>query len=221
MVSMFNVASRRRRRLRDRILPAAVGVPALRHRFTGRMAELSLNYRAGPLTEPAPRARREALVPGDRLPDVPCLTREGRPVSTLDLCLPVTRCSSSPARPPIPTSSKRSPPAGIPDLVRLALLTPQGLGDRPDNFTDTNLRAHARYRARAGELVLVRPDGYLAAVARLQQPETIERYLAKLTSRTAHDDPTSNGNVGSSGSSSRSVGERSLACHCDELKRSR
>ena len=213
MVSMFNVASRRRRRLRDRILPAAVGVPALRHRFTGRMAELSLNYRAGPLTEPAPRARREALVPGDRLPDVPCLTREGRPVSTLDLLS---------TRHTLFLLAGKTPDSNIvealtarferfQDLVRLALLTPQGLGDRPDNFTDTNLRAHARYRARAGKLVLVRPDGYLAAVARLQQPETIERYLAKLTSRTAHDDPTSNGNVGSSGSSSRSVGERSLA----------
>ena len=95
--------------------------------------------------------------------------------------------------------------------MRLALLTPQGLGDRPDNFTDTNLRAHDRYRARAGKLLLVRPDGYLAAVARLQQPETIERYLLKLTSRTAHDDPISNGHVGSSGSSSRSVSERSRA----------
>ena len=213
MVSMFNVASRRRRRLRDRILPAAVAVPALRHRFTGRMAELSLNYRGGPLTEPAPQARRSSLVPGDRLPDVPCLTREGYPVSTLDLLstrhtlfvLTGTTPDSSIVEALIARFER------FQDLVRLALLTPQGLGGRPDNFTDPNLRAHDRYRAKDGKLLLVRPDGYLAAGAGLQQPETIERYLRNLTSRTADDDATPTGQVEGSGSGSRFVGATSLA----------
>jgi hypothetical protein len=211
MVSMFNVASRRRRRLRDRILPAAVAIPALRHRFTSRMAELSLNYRGGPLAEPAPRARRGSLVPGDRLPEVPCLTREGHPVSTLDLLS--TRHTLFVLTGETPDSSIVEALTArferFQDLVRLVLLTPQGLGDRSNNFTDPNLRVHDRYRATAGKLLLVRPDGYLAAGARLQQPETIERYLLKLTSLTAPDDPTSNGKV--DGSSSRSVGASSLA----------
>jgi 2-polyprenyl-6-methoxyphenol hydroxylase-like FAD-dependent oxidoreductase len=213
MVSLFNVASRRRRRLRDRVLPAAVAVPALRHRFTSRMAELSVNYRGGPLTEPAPRARRGSLVAGDRFPDVPCLTREGHPISTLDLLS--TRhtlfvlTGETPDSTIVETLTARF--ERYQDLVRLVLLTPQGLGDRPDTFSDPNLLAHDRCRGRAGKLLLVRPDGYLAAGARLRQPETIERYLLKLTSRTAHDDATSNGKVEGSGSSSRSGGARSLA----------
>ncbi len=195
---MFNVASRRRRRLPDGILPAAVAAPGLRHRFTGRLAELSLNYGAGPLTEPVPRARRGSLVPGDRLPDVPLLTPEGHPVGALDLLstrhtlLVLTgETFDSSIVEALTARFER-----FEDLVRLALLTPQGLGDRPNTFTDPSLRAHDRYRARAGKLLLVRPDGYLAAGARLQRPETIERYLLKLTGRTAHDDPTSNGKVG-------------------------
>ena len=59
--------------------------------------------------------------------------------------------------------------------------------------------------------MLVRPDGYLAAGAALQQPETIERYLRKLTSRTADDDATPTGQVEGSGSGSRFVGATSLA----------
>jgi 2-polyprenyl-6-methoxyphenol hydroxylase-like FAD-dependent oxidoreductase len=183
MVTTFNVASGRRRRVRDRILPAAVAVPAVRHRFTSRMAELSLNYRGGPLTDPAHRARRGSLVAGDRLPDVPCLACDGHPVSTLDLLS---------TRHTLFILAGEDPDSGIvealtarverfQDLVRVAVLTPQGLGDRLDNFTDPNLRAHDRYRARAGKLLLVRPDGYLAAGARLQQPDAIERYLLKLT----------------------------------------
>jgi hypothetical protein len=48
---------------------------------------------------------------------------------------------------------------------------------------------------REPELVLVRPDGYLAASARLQQPEPIEPYLLKLTRHATNGDVTSNGGV--------------------------
>ncbi len=47
------------------------------------------------------------------------------------------------------------------ELVHVVLVTPQGvgLGEEPNHFTDANLRAHDRYGARAGRLMLVRPDG--------------------------------------------------------------
>lgn len=61
-------------------------------------------------------------------------------------------------------------------LVRVGLLTPQD----PDQFSDPGLRAHERYGAKAGRLLLARPDGYLAAAARLREPERIERYLSAL-----------------------------------------
>jgi 2-polyprenyl-6-methoxyphenol hydroxylase-like FAD-dependent oxidoreductase len=199
MVTMLNVASGRRRLLRDRILPAAVAVPALRHRFTGRLAELSLNYRGGPLTEPAPPARRSSLVSGDRLPDAPCLTREGHPIGTLDLLS--TRHTlfvlAGETPDPITVAALAARFERFKELARVVLLTPQGLGDRPNHFADPNFRAHDRYRARAGKLLLVRPDGYLAACTRLQRPERIEQYLVKLTRRAALHDVMSSGAVAS------------------------
>jgi hypothetical protein len=213
MVSMFNVASVRRRRLRDSVLPAAVAVPAVRQRFTGRMSELSLNYRGGPLTESGLRGRRGMLVPGDRLPDVQCLSREGRPVSTLDLLSTrhtlLVLAGSTPDSGVVDALSARF--ERFEDLVRVALLTPQGLGDHANNFTDPNLRVHRRYRAKAGKLLLVRPDGYLAVAAPLDEPGTIERYLLKLTRRTSHDCAASNGKVDAPDSSLRRVGAGSLA----------
>ena len=206
MVSMFNVASAGRRRLRDRILPAAVAVPAVRHRFTGRMAELSLDYRGGPLTESGAlgRPRSSSVAPGDRFPDVPCLTREGHAVGTLDLLS--TRhtlfilAGETADRRTVEVLTARF--ERYTEFVRVVLLTPQGLWDQPDHFSDPGLRAHDRYRARAGKLLLVRPDGYLAADARLAEPERIERYLSLLTRSTAG----ANGRVEGSGPDSRPDG---------------
>jgi len=197
MVSMFNVASPRRRRLRDGILPAAVAVPGLRHGFTDRVAELSVNYRGGPLADPPARARRGSLVPGDRLPDVPCLTTQGHPASTLGLLS--ARHTLFILAGKIPDSSIVEALItrfeGFSDLLQLVLLTPQGLGDHPNSFTDPSLRAHDRYRARAGKLLLVRPDGYLAAVGRLEKPEALEQYLLELTQRAANNDEAANVNL--------------------------
>lgn len=185
MVSMFNVASARRRRLRDRVLPVAVAIPPLRRRFTGRVAEVSLNYRGGPLTEPPTRGGVGRVVAGERFPDVPCLSREGCPVSTLGLLSSThtlfVLAGQAADSGILESLSARFEPFS--ELMEVVMLTPQGLGDHPNNFTDPNLRAHDRYGARGGRLLLVRPDGYVAAVARLDKPEPIERYLAKLTSR--------------------------------------
>ena len=43
-------------------------------------------------------------------------------------------------------------------------------------------RAHRRYHALGGQLMLVRPDGYLASRAPLDRPGIAERYLQQLTS---------------------------------------
>jgi 2-polyprenyl-6-methoxyphenol hydroxylase-like FAD-dependent oxidoreductase len=180
MVSVFNVPSARRRRVRDRMLRGAVAVPALRHRFTDRMAELAVNYRAGFLAEPT---RGGAPVPGDRLLDAPCLTRDGLPVSTLGmLATRHTLLVLAGATPDAPTTERLVArfDRWI-HLLHVVLITPQGLVDRANNLTDPNLRTHDRYRARAGKLLLVRPDGYIAAAAGLGEPEAIDRYLLKLT----------------------------------------
>ena len=59
-----------------------------------------------------------------------------------------------------------------------------GRRDRPDGAVlDPELRAHKRYGALSGRLVLVRPDGYIARTAALSDPEILEHYLQALVPR--------------------------------------
>ncbi|MBV9334472.1 MAG: FAD-dependent monooxygenase, partial [Solirubrobacterales bacterium] len=169
MVSAFNVPSARRRWLRDRILPAAVAVPPLRRRFTNRMAELSINYRGGPLTDSRTGPWRRGLEPGERLVDAPCLTSEGLPTSMLGLLstrhtlfiLAGERPDAHVVQALVAQFSRFG------ELLEPVILSRQGLADHGQGATDPNLRVHDRYRARGGKLLLVRPDGYLAADAAL------------------------------------------------------
>ena len=82
LVRTFQVPSPRRRWLRDRLLPAVMAVPAVQQRYVQRMSQLSHNYRSGPLSAQKPG---RGLAPGDRLPVICGLLRDGQPCSTLDL----------------------------------------------------------------------------------------------------------------------------------------
>jgi hypothetical protein len=73
-------------------------------------------------------------------------------------------------------------------LLQTVLVTgPHGSSDA-DTVIDADLRAHRRYAALSGRLLLVRPDGYLAVDAPLDKPEMLERYLLKLTADARRDD---------------------------------
>ena len=181
MVTAFNVASPSKRWLRDRLLPGVVAVPGFRHIFTSRMAELSLGYRGGPLTMATRRALGRSLRPGDRLPDVPCLTRSGRPTSTLDLLgtghtlLVLTGPTTIAGVMGALTTRMEA----FGDLLRVVVISPQG-ANHVGSVTDPHLRAHRRYRAQAGGLLLVRPDGYLARIGSLTSSRVLEEYLQRL-----------------------------------------
>ena len=62
--------------------------------------------------------------------------------------------------------------------------------DKPHSVSDPQLRAHRRYGALRGQLLLVRPDGYLACRAPLNRPDIPERYLDRLTSQLARTQST-------------------------------
>ena len=85
LVRTFSMTSPRQRWLRDRVLPSVLAIPAAERRYVTRLAQLSHNYRGGPLTQAAARAGRNHIAPGDRLPSVAGLEFDGKPVSTLDL----------------------------------------------------------------------------------------------------------------------------------------
>jgi 2-polyprenyl-6-methoxyphenol hydroxylase-like FAD-dependent oxidoreductase len=88
LVRTFSMPSPGKRFLRDQLLPIAMATPVAQHRYTRRLSQLSHTYRGGPLAAPAGRTARGGLAPGDRLPAVAGLRRDGKPVCTLDLLRP-------------------------------------------------------------------------------------------------------------------------------------
>ena len=195
LVRIFTISSPRKRWLRDHLLPIAMAVPVAERRYTRRLSQISHAYRGGPLTPPAARRRLGSglIAPGDRLPSVPGLERNGEPVCTLDLI------SSSAHTLLVFTGQRAGSQTADAAIARLARLngivntvTVSGPSKphSPDVVADPHLAAHRRYRARKGQLLLVRPDGYLAKRAPLNRPDIPERYLLQLTNGAADESPT-------------------------------
>jgi 2-polyprenyl-6-methoxyphenol hydroxylase-like FAD-dependent oxidoreductase len=183
LVRTFTMPSPRKRFLRDQLLPIAMGMPAGQRRYTNRLSQLSHNYRGGPLAAPAGRAGRGGLAPGDRLPAVTGLWRDGKPVCTLDLL-----------RAPAHTLLILPGADADHEVARQAIarfeawdgvLNPIVISEEPldsQSVADPGLHAHRRYGALAGQLLLVRPDGYLAIRAPLNRADVPEQYLRRLFS---------------------------------------
>ncbi len=186
LVRTFTIASPRKRWLRDRVLPTAMAMPTVERRYTARLSQLSHNYRGGPLAAKEPGPSRERIIAGDRLPNVPGLQRAGKPLCTLDLL----RSSKHTL---LVLAGNRVDAAGTAadaiarfarweDLLEIIPIEGPGRSSDPQSVSDPDLRAHRRYGTLRGQLLLVRPDGYLACRAPLHRPDIPERYMQQLTS---------------------------------------
>ncbi len=198
LVRLFTIASPRKRWLRDRLLPPLMAVPAVERRYVHRLAQLSHNYRGGPLTPDQARRHIDPIAPGTRLPVVRGLRLGGRAVSTLDL-LASTRHTLfvlAGQRPPDAASEASIARfARWDDLVRAIPVSGAGGSIDTQAVGDPELRAHRRYQALRGQLLLVRPDGYVACRAPFDRPDVLEQYLHRLTSRPPEsaDHPATDG----------------------------
>ena len=190
LVKTFATTSPRKRWLRDRVLPTLMGIPTLERRYMTRLAQLSHNYRRSPLATGTPRTTHpRSIAPGDRLPSVPGLLRDNKPISTLDLI------GSRKHTLLVLTGTPANPGAANKAIARLArwrstvqttIITPQSEPRHLHTVTDPHHAAHRRYHAHHGRLLLVRPDGHLACAAPLARADTIAQYLQDQTS-TAPD----------------------------------
>jgi hypothetical protein len=194
LVRIFTIASPRRRWLRDRILPTVMAVPRAQFRYARRLSQLGHSYRAGPLASIAPSRRGRPFLAGDRVPCVTGLRRGGREVSTLDLLAAsshtVLVLAGEPAD--MVLANRAIARLGRHAMLETVLVTGSSDSSNPYAVIDPDLRAHRRYAALTGWLLLVRPDGYLAADSPLEEPEIVERYLRKLTRRAPQDDDAAN-----------------------------
>jgi len=187
LVKTFTMPSSGKRWLRDRLLPVASRTPVAERRFVNRMAQVSHNYRSGPLSTRNARPLSEPVASGERLPDVEGLERDGRAIRTLDLL-------SGGAHTLLILSGERNGLALADEtaarfdrrdgLIRTITVAPGADPHHPGVVADPQLRAHRRFRARRGRLLLVRPDGYVACSAPLDRTDLVEKYLERLTTST-------------------------------------
>lgn len=186
LVRTFSMPSPRKRLVRDQILPVVMATPVAQRRYTERLSQISHTYRDGPLATPARRRGRGGVAPGDRLPVVSGLRRDGRPVCTLDLLDPSAHtllilAGASAGEEVVRAAAGRLESWG-------EMLTPVLISEEPldrQSVADPDLRAHRRYGALAGQLLLVRPDGHLACRAPLDRPDMIEEYLRRVGARVS------------------------------------
>jgi 2-polyprenyl-6-methoxyphenol hydroxylase-like FAD-dependent oxidoreductase len=197
LVQTFRVSSPRRRWLRDRFLPV-VGTRPAERRLATRLSQVAHNYRGASLASPAARPHRCSLTPGDRLPDVRGLRLGGQKVSVLELLRsPVHTLLVMAGRHP-----HRATLEGViarfarwETIVRTVIIA-AGDGAPDGAIGDSDLRAHRRYSALEGRLVLVRPDGYVACSAAPCRPDVVEEYLEMLTGRQLARRPQRPGAIG-------------------------
>lgn len=196
LVRTFSIVSPRKRWLRDRLLPAAMAIPAAERRYVNRLAQVAQNYKDSPLSSRRPRLRSAGrparLASGERLPDVTGLELDGRAVRPLDLLtsgahtlLVMTGRGTNPA-------TAREAVARLArwdGIVRTITITINAAAERSarGDLHDPDLRVHRRYGALRGRLLLVRPDGYLACQAPLSRARVLEAYLQQVA--PAHPDP--------------------------------
>jgi len=147
-----------RRALRDTIVPAAFRIGPVHRRAVRRWTQVNVAYPASSLTRPGRGHGR--LRPGHRVPDIDVLTRDG-----------TTRLFS---------------------ILRRGRHVMVVIGGGPDGAApSTQLNpyrellevvtsCHGPRRGRAGSVILVRPDGYIAACGTLDKLETVLDYLREL-----------------------------------------
>ena len=167
-------------------LPVAAGVLGLSSRLLGvppgsrsaadraEARQLSISYRGGPLAAPAEdlagrvetgdrvAAGDRAPEAGDRAPDAPCVGPDGRAVRLFEL-------RRGPHWLLLGFGVRPERPAGPVRVV--------GIGDGLD-LVDAAGHARRAYRAEDGDLVLIRPDGYLGM--RGGDPVAVRAYLDDL-----------------------------------------
>jgi 2-polyprenyl-6-methoxyphenol hydroxylase-like FAD-dependent oxidoreductase len=174
------------RALRDTIVPAAFRIGPIHQRAVRRWTQVNVGYPASSLTRSG-RGHGQPR-PGQRAPDIEVLSRErtsklfnvlrrGRHVMVVT--------GADPAR-------VLASPALQPHRDLLEAVT-RGPGD-----------AYTFRRSRAASVVLVRPDGYIAARGTPDRLDTVLSYLQKLSGKPRPADPPVTASSGTRASGDRS-----------------
>jgi hypothetical protein len=149
--------------LRNAALHLAGRLAPVRHLLAEQLEETDLAYRRSPIV--AGNGRRSGVRPGDSAPDVPgsglreMLTANG--VGTSAVVFGAVRPDQA---------------AALDGLPQIWVGGERSEGQGHDMLVDPHGRIAERYGARPGDVVLVRPDGYVGFVGSLADPDAIDSY---------------------------------------------
>lgn len=173
---------------REHLLPLLVGLPPVRRRLTGAMAQLQVNYRGAFLSVDAD-PRRAGLRAGDRVPDATLQTvPDGARVALFDLTaggwVMLLVAGDAPDASRLAELESRAGEAReiVGDAVRPFLL----LDATPEHALATPALIDRRgdigriFKARDGLVALIRPDGYLGYRGLPHQSGALASYLARV-----------------------------------------
>ncbi|MDX3225396.1 FAD-dependent oxidoreductase [Streptomyces sp. ME19-01-6] len=148
------------------------GSTALRGLTDDFTTGLTIAYPDSPLT-----TRSNGLQAGDRAPDAPCLdAATGRGLRLFDLLRGPHWTLLS-----FGHGHTHHPDAPVP--LRTYRVTTDPTATGPDTVIDTDGQAHRIYDMREDGLVLIRPDGYIAARTTTHQGEAAVRHATALAAR--------------------------------------
>jgi 2-polyprenyl-6-methoxyphenol hydroxylase-like FAD-dependent oxidoreductase len=133
--------------------------------------QLDLAYPDSSLSLPRPE-RRHGPRPGDRAPDAAMLGAGGQPIRLFTLLAG-----------PHWTLLGRDVPSGVVDAMRRPGLHVHCFGVRGD-LMDVDGHFQAAYGLAPGEMALVRPDGYIAAVVDTSRADELYAYLYRMGLRS-------------------------------------
>jgi 2-polyprenyl-6-methoxyphenol hydroxylase-like FAD-dependent oxidoreductase len=159
------------RALRDTIVPAAFAIGPIHRRAVRRWTQVNVGYPDSSLTRPSRGHGRPR--PGQRAPDIEVLTRDG----TTRLFSVLRRGRHVMVITGADSACTPAHPALEPYRDLLEVVT-RGPGD-----------AHTFSHSRTGSVVLIRPDGYIAACGTPGGLEPVLGYLQELSRRTEISQP--------------------------------
>ncbi|MET0864016.1 MAG: FAD-dependent monooxygenase [Nakamurella sp.] len=166
ITDMGTVDHRIQQVLRNNVIHLAGQVGPVRKLLAEQMEETDLAYRHSPIV--AGSNRRAGVRPGDSAPDVPGTGLRERLVSEVDTTALVFGG---------PQVDRAGALAGLPQIQIVSdpgKTTVAGPGQ--DVVVDPDNRIARRYGVRSGDVILVRPDGYVGYVGRLEDSGELENY---------------------------------------------
>lgn len=192
LAGILATAPRPLRFLRDRIMPVLTALHPVQDTMRSLVSELAINYRHSAILFDErlgmPHRWRHGVRAGDRAPDADLTGASGAPATIFEQLHDaghVVLLFADPDGPAPHTAAWEAATRAFPGPVKLVTVAPAA---RPEiagvtALVDADGDAYEAYFVRQSAAFVIRPDGYVGAVAEPADPAVLANYAARLSLR--------------------------------------